>query len=393
MQKYLPKHSADKSIVLPSLLTKKRKNYWQNKPSTWPDIRKSASDGHIYLLCDTRYPIGFVASATGGYSVRIDGINYGNYNSEEQFSMSDWSTYSTTNGYVIDYPTGATKAHIIDIYPQTENENITAFHCARVATSGAEEQGLLWAHFNISNAINLTSLLYTDSKYNNKKCMAITAKNNVLKVSGIRVMCKYALVLEYLPEINYGGLTFNSNTSFSFINNSKKITLKNGIASLAVEMFLKNYALEQIKGDIVITAGANTFTDCRALKAFPNLDFTNSTNLNDFATNMPALQDTVLDTRAGTKITKLGCYGTSTYFMSGLKGLRISNEAPFDNATAPQINVSYTGLDRQALVQLFNDLPTVSDGQIIHIAGTTGASDLTEYEALIPDTKGWTLTR
>ena len=42
--------------------------------------------------------------------------------------------------------------------------------------------------------------------------------------------------------------------------------------------------------------------------------------------------------------------------MEGLKTLRVSTEAPFDE-NIPQVDVSYTGLDKNALVNLFNTLP------------------------------------
>jgi hypothetical protein len=69
------------------------------------------------------------------------------------------------------------------------------------------------------------------------------------------------------------------------------------------------------------------------------------------------IEDTILDVSAATGLTKIGCYGDSSHFMGGFKGLRVSDQAPFDSATAPQIDVSYTGMDRNALVQLFQDLP------------------------------------
>ena len=77
--------------------------------------------------------------------------------------------------------------------------------------------------------------------------------------------------------------------------------------------------------------------------------------------------------------------------MDGFKGLRVSNQAPFSGST-PQINVSYTGMDRAALVQLFNDLPTVSGGQVINITGCTGSADLTEDDKSIATNKGWDIT-
>ena len=49
-------------------------------------------------------------------------------------------------------------------------------------------------------------------------------------------------------------------------------------------------------------------------------------------------------------------------------------------------------MNRAALVQLFNDLPTVSGGQIINIVGCTGTPDLDEVDKAIAIDKGWTIT-
>jgi len=370
MQKYLPKHLSKKSITLQSFLPKKRKKDWRGKPVSWPDIRKNAEDGHIYLLCDTRYPIGFTATATGGYSVKIDDVAYDNYTSNEKFSMADWTDYTTTEGYTIDYPTGATKAHIIDIYPQNTANNITAFHCARVAASGNEEQGVLWAHFNISNAINISNLLWDYNTYFNRICMACTAKNNLidLAVSFAGTFYK-ASSLEYIP-------TFTSEVNGIQCQNSfketgiKKAVFKNFKPSVIYSMFESCYNFEEVKG----------------------IDYSAVTYAHVYMRDTSKLKDTVIDV-SSSSTKSLGIYGNSQRLIRGLKNLRVSNQAPFDYQVTPQINVSYTGMSRDALVLLFNDLPTVSSGQIINIVGCTGASDLTGEDEAIATAKGWTITK
>ena len=289
------------------------------KPSSWPDIRKNLTPNSIRLLADTRYPIGFITTVTGGYSINIDGEHYGDYNSTAQFSMSDWSDYTDTDGYDITYPEDATKAHIIDIYPQTSGENITAFHCSRVAESGTEEQGVLWAHFNISNTINLSKgFAYTE--YYNDLLMSVTAKNNLLIPNGLDYCFYNTPSLEYLPEI----------------------------------------------------------------------DYSNVSDLTNFITNATALKNIFLDVAASTSLTKIGIYGDSSHFLTDFKGLRVSNEAPFNNATAPQINISYTNMDKTALTTLFKDLPynvgyeiignpTIEDGVLVD---TDGYNNLLQVSGL-----------
>lgn len=397
MQKYLPKHLFPKSINLPSLLISKKKKDWQDKPISWPDIRKNTQNGHIYLLVDDRYPIGFTVTATDGYSVKIDGVAYADYNNQTQFSMADWSDYTDTEGYDISEPTGASKAHIIDIHSQTETADITAFHCDRVAASGTEQQGILWIHFNLNNQINLNLLSARSSYYENRIMKAITAKNNLLKVStSLGSFAFNTQALEYVPIIDGNNETINCASMFAGSGVSKVILQNLKISASSSTYVFYNSKVEDLTFKNVDTSAVSNFSFffnlAKNLKKLPNMNYSSATNISSFLRYNIALEDTVLDVSAATGLTKIDCDGNAANFMSGFKGLRVSSSAPFNNATSPQINVSYTGMDRTALVQLFNDLPTVSDGQSINIVGCTGTADLTAEDELIATNKGWTIT-
>ncbi len=389
MQKHLPKHLSKKSIALQSLLVKERKNDWKNKPASWPDIRKNAQDGHIYLLVDDRYPVGFVVTATGGYTVKIDGTHYADYASDTQFSMDEWVDYSDTPGYDISEPTGADTAHIVDIYPTTEGNNITAFKIE-------DRQGLLWLHSNVSTEFDsLRNFVGTTS--GSSLIMAVTAKNNILKSKDMAQAFGKCSELEYVPVLDF--CNSNSPQPYLFYNPAsykfKKVIISNlkqtGDISNS-ESFTNNYGLEQI---IVKNSSFcwynNTFLmNLYSLKKLPEGLYNSTGSVNLLYAS--SLEPTNLDFRDRTAAGYIKVNGDATHTAYGIKSLRVSNQAPFDG-TNPQIDVSYTGMDRSALVQLFNDLPTVTGGQIINITGCTGAADLTAEEALIPDSKGWTLTR
>lgn len=367
------------------------------KPSSWPNIRNNAYSNSIRLLVDDRYPVGFIATVTGGYSVNIDGEHYDNYDTSAQFSMADWSSYTDTEGYNIDYPTGATKAHIIDIYPQTEGNNITAFHCERVAASGDEEQGVLWAHFNITNAININQCFsyVSPAKYRNKILKAVTAKNDVISLTsgyGFSGAFYYCESLEYLPTLDGNNYNLSTYVVFGNCSSIKNIKMKNFNGFISAQTFQDCINLEQVKTNFPIQAGYRTFANNRKLKQLPEIaNSSATTDAYNFITEAASLEDTSLDLSGYSKLTRLSCVGTSSNFMTGFKGLRVSNEAPFNSSTSPQINVSYTGMDRTALVQLFDDLPTVTDGQTISIVGCTGTNDLTADDKTIATDKGWSL--
>lgn len=402
MKKSLLTNIVRQSLLNP-LLFNNSYSSWHNKPASWPDIRKNCQKGHIYLLADTRYPIGFIVSATGGYSVKIDGISYDDYASNAQFSMADWSGYTATEGYEIDYPAGAIKAHIVDIFPQTASENIAAFKCARVAASGTEEQGVLWAHFNLTNAIKIVGVMSSESGYHNRLVEAITAKNNLiiynvassLNQSGIYTAFTSCEALQYLPVLKAENQTYASGYYQTLRDVPvKKIIIKNNNGG---ELFniLKSAKIEElnIENGLTLGSGTGTWTNASSstnLKKFPKINSNKAENFIMY--EVPSLEPVNIDDRFNDIRKLFRFYGTASVPTPALKSLRVSNNAPFDGAT-PQIQVDYTDLDKQALAQLFNDLPSVSAGQIISIVGARGTADLTAEDEAIATDKGWTIAK
>ena len=282
-----------------------------------------------------------------GYKVYIDGNQYGStYNSGSQCSIT-WSTSGITTGDDITTPS-ALKAHKIWIEPATAGNNITAFKCTRVAASGNENQGVLWTHFNLSNDIDIANLFYASSTYVNRILEACTAKNNKINFSGNFTNAFAATKSTYIP-LFVGPQS--SPSLFGSFNGAKvkKVVFKNVKASNVSGCFNNTTDLEEFKG----------------------IDFSATTFAHDFITNATNLKNTVIDMSTATGLRSLGIYGDATHFIGGLKGLIVSNQAPFNHSSL-LINVSYTGLDRTAIVNLFNSLPTVSGGQIIDITGCTG---------------------
>lgn len=308
-------------------------------------------------------------------------------------------TYTQTQGgYPIDYPTGAETAHIVDIYPTTEGNNITQFRCRRVAVSGNEEQGILWAHFNIKNSIKLSYGFYSDSTYKNPLLTACTALGNKITVETLEHAFAQSVLLEYLPKFdgNYGNIGLSQ--TFRDCQKLKTVLLDNMTITSYYHMCNSCYLLEDIKcKNVTANSTANTsiasaYYSCYALKEIiPTVYPSTLQRMDNYLVYTKGLEDTILDVRDATSLKVLNAYGSASYFVSGIKGVRVSSSAPFDYSTAPQINISYTGMDRSALVQLFNDLPTVTGGQIINVTGCTGANDLTDDDKAIATARGWTI--
>ena len=337
-----------------------------NPPSDWSDIRTDCPENSIALYAAhkadfSQYDnLGFTVNCSGGYNVYIDGTQYGTtYTSGATCSIT-WSTSGITTGDDITTPS-ALKAHKIWIEPATEGNSITDFSCKRVASSGQEQQGLLWIHFNISNKINLYYSVNLYNQYRNLLLTAITAKNNKLTARSFESAFWSCPILEYLPDIDFDNSSVTFYNSFGRSAELSTLTLKNGTINNLSSAFEESGVSKIKTKNITVNASnvSNAFKKATNIEDIStlNINWASVTNATDFITNATSLKDTVLDVSSATGLTKIGCYGDSSHFMTGFKGLRVSSSAPFSNATAPQINVSYTGMDRAALTTLFDDLP------------------------------------
>lgn len=81
----------------------------------------------------------------------------------------------------------------------------------------------------------------------------------------------------------------------------------------------------------------------------------NAKEINNFLNYDSSYAET-LDLSNLSKMEKVSVNGTADRKMEGLKGLLVSPNAPF-TGSSPQINASYTGLSKSALVSLFRSVP------------------------------------
>jgi hypothetical protein len=169
-------------------------------------------------------------------------------------------------------------------------------------------------------------------------------------------------------------------TAFSNCHSIQSVTLPTSPQSTSLTtlngMFTNDYKLNTINNEEYLgnpSTGSTIYVD--------------GTN---FAINIQDL--TTLDLY--TKFSKFEAYGNSVspLLYSKLNSLRLRNNGTGQYAgTSPQINISYTSLGQAALVQVFNDLPTVTS-KTINITGASGAAALTAPERAIATGKGWTIT-
>lgn len=334
---------------------------WQ-KPAGWIDIRSGALANSIYFLVGhsadyTTYPdFNFTAtiSNSGTYDVFVDGIKKATTASAAETALN-WQTLALTSGWDVTHPSSL-RTHVIRITPSVSTNTITD-----IKTTLDKNKGIMWMHFNIDNPINITNLFNiatnNDATKNTEILEAVTTQNGELKVSGaLRAAFHYAHSLVELPTlISTSNDGIDAYRAFRQCYALRRVKFKDFRFSNTNSTFYQANAIEEvITENTILTVTDYTFSGAEALKRLPSIEFANNANIG--ITTTMVLEDTLIDASQTTGMTKLGIFGSSAKPSYGIKGVIVSNAAPF-TGTIPQISVNYTGLDRAALVNLFNSLP------------------------------------
>jgi hypothetical protein len=304
----------------------------------------------------------------------------------------------------------------------------------------------------IPSGYSITSLSSTFNNCANIKNIVLP-NTNQSELTTMASMCVGCYSLESivmptgLPAVTTLSSTFNGTTSLesvtfpstmnsvttmlSLFNSSgiQSVTLPTSMTSLTAfsSSFSKAFNIETITMPSTIAASvssgaANAFQNCPKLKTLtlPTTQTTTLVSLDSIFLNSSSLQTinnldklgspstsstsyvlgtnllTLASSFTGTtdfycKFSKLELQGSATY-RSALTALRLRNTGTGQyGGTSPQINISYTNLSQAALVQVFNDLPTLTS-KTIDITDATGAAALTGPERAIATGKGWTIT-
>lgn len=338
---------------------------WLDSNSQQIDIRKNAENNSIVLLVGhsvdfTKYSLlGLLADTSSGtYDVYIDDVLVGSGITKNTQYDIDFSTIATSYGTAT--TPEALVLHKVVIKPTTSGSTITKFNI--VTTTGVttiQLNGLLWLHLELSNQIDCQRIIGSgDYNVRSQRCVAITSKGNFIDniASGDGdFRCSLASLLQYVPVLK----NIAQYADFYGTSSLKRVVCL--IRKISGSFCFNNcQSLEQISAKQIENTGqlaSNVFTSNRKIKIVDFKNFSSHyTQLDALLTEAKNLYPTKIDFSNRTKVTKLGMYGSSSYPMRGLRGLKVSNEAPFSSGS-PQIDVSYTGLDRDALVELFTSLP------------------------------------
>ena len=134
-----------------------------------------------------------------------------------------------------------------------------------------------------------------------------------------------------------------------------------------------------------VTDMGSMFNRCNSLTAIPQLDTSSVTNMSYLFSNCNSLTAIPqLDTSSVTSMSNLfsNCYSLASLVLkpsvTGWAGYAIS--------------LYGLSLGHQALVDLFNSLPTITSSKALTLTGNPGVLELTAEEKAIATGKNWTLT-
>lgn len=339
------------------------------KPASWPELRHITPKGSLGFLLSDKYPaFAFSAEAEGGYKVLLNGGDFGVYASGGQcaLNIADLPSSAAT---LVSCPE-ALSVYVFTVSPVKENAEIKNFKCTRSNSSGTQEQGLLWLHSAVSGLMDRISVSDDNDskKVRNRIIEAVTCSQEEIKVKDVYGAFNECSALKYCAPLNYMENASKNYCTFRNCSNLKRLIFRNFKPLDMINMFANMSSLETAE--------------------FKNADFSALTSAIGAFINAESLQMSRWDLSGAVQLKKVECRGTRQKPIPGFKGLKVSSSAPF-NESAPQIDVSYTGMDKNAVLELFDSLPQVQSGQKINITGTPACETLSEEDLQTAVNKGW----
>ena len=212
-------------------------------------------------------------------------------------------------------------------------------------------QGILQAQIKVKNSINLEN-----GFVDNPLLKSVEGEINLTDENSFKGFAGGSAI-EHLDTIKSSSQNaVDLTNSLNNLSSLKYAKLEGNFDSSTEGKFSGNTAMQKLDLSQDITIKPNDLAENENLKELPKLDFSNP-DLTDIITNDTELKSTTIDLSNQNNTIKLGIHGDSTHQLGQLDFVKVNPEAPFDNQITPQIDVSYTSLDKNGLVNLFNTVP------------------------------------
>lgn len=212
-------------------------------------------------------------------------------------------------------------------------------------------QGILQAQLKVKNSMNLEN-----GFIDNPLLKSVEGEINLTDENSFKGFASNTAI-EHLDTIKSSSQNaIDLTNSLNNLSNLKYAKLEGNFNSNVEGKFSGNTAMQKLDLSQDITIKPNDLAENESLRELPKLDYSNP-DLTDIITNDTNLKPTIIDLSNQNNTNKLGIHGDSTHQLGNLEFVKVNTEAPFNNQITPQIDVSYTSLDRNGLVNLFNTMP------------------------------------
>lgn len=222
-------------------------------------------------------------------------------------------------------------------------------------------QGILQAQLKVKNSINLENGFIDNpllKSVEGEGEINLTDENSFKGFAG-------GSAIEHLDPIKSSSQNaVDLTNSLNNLSNLKYAKLEGNFNSDVEGKFINNTAMQKLDLSESLQVKPEDFKDNNNLRELPKLDYSNP-DLTDIITNDTNLKPTTIDISDEPDTTKLGIHGNSTHQLGNLEFVKVNPEAPFDDQITPQIDTSYTSLNQNGLVNLFNTMPYNVGYQII----------------------------
>lgn len=195
-----------------------------------------------------------------------------------------------------------------------------------------------------------------------------------------------------LNNLTLASTTFSDCANLSYVSMPTSMSIITNVNA----MFRRCNSLSNITLPTMplLTNANELFNTCFGLKTINGLSGIGRTSSSTVSMGVGFIFQTELLTTnvsIAAYLSSLEIIGSSATVRNGVTSIRLTNATSPFTGSSPQVNVSWTSLGQSALVDLFNDLPTLTS-KTINITGASGAAALTAPERAIATGKGWTIT-
>jgi surface protein len=323
-------------------------------------------------------------TSTGQYQVdwgdgTVDLVN-SNVNAEHQYDFATYDTGNTTltsRGY---------KQAMITVTPVSGNL-LTCNFQQRFVTSPVQNQaystGFLDCILSMPNASSGASIVFGGFtvRHTYVERVNVLTIGSATNMSSMFVSC---FSLQSVPLFNTANVTTMASMFFGCQSlNSIPLFNTANVTNIG-SMFVNCYSLQSVPSfnTANVTSMNNMFQTCNSLQSVPLFDTVNVTNMAFMffgclsLNSIPALSTAAI---------------TSDFGANFANGANSLNRCQM----VFQRTVSFANcqLSRDAIVEIFNNLATVTPPQTITITGNWGVTALSAADLLIATTKGWTVVQ